>query len=95
MPCKLLLFRSNRDTSPLLPHVTPVHTTAPGPQGNEVAVLPLQFQPEVKGTIVGFMVGFDVAGARVAGDAEGKAVGFDGQLVIPSLNAHKASASEC
>ncbi len=58
-----------------------------------MAVLPLQFQPSVKGAIVGVMVGFDAVGARVVtGDAVGEG---DGQLVIPSLNAHKASASEC
>ena len=58
-------------------------------------MLPLQFQPEVKGAVVGVMAGFDAVGARVTGDAVGEGVGFDGQLVIPSLNAHKALASDC
>ncbi len=80
---------------PLPPQLTPVHATAPGPQGNEVAVLPLQFQPEVKGAMVGVMVGFDAVGARVKGADVGDGVGFDGQLVIPSLNMQRASASDC
>jgi hypothetical protein len=58
-----------------------------------VAVLPLQFQPEVKGEMVGVLVGFDAVGARVNGAAVGEGVGFDGQLVIPSLKAHRALAS--
>jgi hypothetical protein len=58
-------------------------------------VAPLQFQPEAKGAMVGVMVGLDAVGARVKGAAVGAGVGFDGQLVMPSLNAHSALASNC
>ena len=91
VPCKLLEFRSKKTTSPLPPHLTPVHVTA---HGNEVAVLPLQFQP-VKEAMVGVTVGADAVGARVKGAAEGERVGFDGQFVIPSLKAQRALASDC
>ncbi len=55
---------------------------------------PLQFQPE-KGAMVGVLVGLDALGARVKGAAVGAAVGFDGQLAMPSLNSHSALASDC
>ncbi len=45
--------------------------------------------------MVGIMVGFDTVGARVKGAAVGEGVGFDGQLVMPSLKAHRALASDC
>ena len=56
---------------------------------------PLQFQPAAKGVMVGVMVGLDAVGARVKGAAVGAGVGFEGQLVIPSLNSHSALASDC
>ena len=56
---------------------------------------PLQFQPEAKGAMVGVMVGLDVVGARVKGAAVGAGVGFEGQLVMASLNSHSALASDC
>ena len=97
VPFKPLKFRSNVDTSPLPPQVTPVQPpdTAPDPQGKEVAMVPLQFQPEAKGAMVGVMVGLDVVGARVKGAAVGAGVGFEGQLVMASLNSHSALASDC
>ena len=68
----------------------------------------MQSQPEDKGAMVGVMVGLDAVGAmvgvmvgldavgaRVTGAAVGAGVGFDGQLIMPSLNAHSASASDC
>ncbi len=53
----------------------------------------MQFQPETKGAMVGVMVGLDAVGGRVKGAAVGAGVGFEGQLVMLSLNAHSASAS--
>ena len=44
--------------------------------------------------MVGVMVGLDEVGARVKGAAVGAGVGFEGQFVIPSLNSHKALASD-
>ena len=38
--------KNNLVTSPFVPQVTPDQPTAPAPHGNEVAVRPLQFQPE-------------------------------------------------
>ena len=55
---------------------------------------PLHFQPEYKGAMVGVLVGLDAVGARVKGAAVGSGVGFEGQLVMPSLNEHSASASD-
>ncbi len=55
----------------------------------------MQFQPEAKGAMVGVIVGLDVVGARVKGAAVGAGVGFEGQLLIPSLNSHSALASDC
>ncbi len=70
VPCKLIEFRFNSDTSPLPPHVTPVQGVAgsvdPG-HGAFVALAPEQFQPAK----------------------------LDGQLVMPSLKAHRALASDC
>ncbi len=62
-----------------------------------MALAPLQFQPKAKDAMVGVMVGLDAVGAKVPrkGAAVGAGVGFDGQLVMPSLNAHSASASDC
>ncbi len=60
-----------------------------------VETLPLQFQPCVIGRMVGIMVGFDEVGARVKGAEVGEGVGFDGQLVMPSLKAQRALASDC
>ena len=94
MPFKLLEARFSCETSPLKPQTTPVHATDPDPQGYVVATLPLQFHP-VTGMMVGIMVGFDAVGARVKGADVGEGVGFDGQLVIPSLNTHRALASDC
>ncbi len=95
VPRKLRDISPNDDTSLFPPHPTPVHGEDPGPQGNVVAVLPLQFQPDAKGTIVGARVGADAVGAAVKGAAVGAGLGFEGQLVIPSLNAHRALASDC
>ncbi len=55
---------------------------------------PLQFQPESKGQMVGVQVGLNAVGARVKGVAVGAGVGFEGQLVMPSLNSHSALASD-
>ncbi len=90
VPFKPLLFRFNRDTSPLPPQETPAHITFPDPQGKEVAMAPSQFQPEAKDAMVGVMVGLNAVGAAV-----GAGVGFDGQLKMPSLNSHSALASDC
>ena len=43
--------------------------------------------------MVGVMVGLDAVGARVNGAAVGAGVGFEGQLVMPSLKLHSALAS--
>jgi hypothetical protein len=46
--------------------------------------------------MVGIMVGFLVAEVgRVTGADVGEGVGFDGQLVMPSLKAQRALASDC
>ncbi len=53
---------------------------------------------KVAGDIVGYNVGANEVGdadADAVGAAVGAVVGFDGQLVMPCLNAHKASASAC
>ncbi len=60
-----------------------------------MAMLPLQFQPEAEKAMVGVLVGAKEVGESVKGAAVGDGVGVDGQLVIPSLNAHRASASDC
>ncbi len=62
-----------------------------------MAILPIQFQPaKVDGDIVGYLVGANDVGdadADAVGAGVGAAVGFDGQLVMPCLNEHKAFAS--
>ncbi len=77
----------------------PVQLTAPVPQGKDTAVTPLQFQPSNSlGEIVGYIVGAKAVGDTEEdaekGEREGAAVGFDGQFVIPSLNAQRAFASD-
>ncbi len=66
-----------------------------------MAILPIQPQPTIdEGEIVGYIEGAkdvgdadDDADDDAVGATEGAAVGFDGQLVIPCLKAHKAFAS--
>ncbi len=102
VPLKLLLFKSNKPTSPLFPHATPVQITEFVPQGNDRAVSPLQSQPVNDGDADVAAVGY-IVGAKAVGDTEENVeeegdgveafVGFDGQLAIPNLNAQRALAS--
>ncbi len=46
VPIRRLSAKFNCATSPLTPQLTPDHATDPVPQGYEVAILPLQFQPD-------------------------------------------------
>ena len=81
--------------------VIPVHFAVVPvvPHGYDVAVGPSQFQPT---SIVGDKVGKS-DGANDVGDADedaegaivGAAVGVVGQLTMPCLKAHRASASDC
>ncbi len=85
---------------PLPPHVTPVQETASIPQENDTAVAPSQFQPvNAFCEIVGYIVGAKAVGdtdkdAEEEGERVGAVVGFDGQLLIPSLNVQRAFASD-
>ena len=75
--------------------------TAPVPHGNDMAVAPSQFQPvkELLKNIVGYIVGAKAVGdtdevAVEEGEGVGAVVGFDGQFLIPCLNAQRAFASD-
>lgn len=100
VPIKLKPSKFNSLTSALLPQLTPVHASAPAPQGyGDIAEAPLQVQPtSAPGEIVGYIEGANDVGdvdEDAVGAAVGAAVGLDGQFVIPNLNAHNASASDC
>ena len=62
-----------------------------------MAIVPIHFHPlKIAGDIVGYNDGAkDVGDTEVdaVGASVGAAVGFDGQLVMPCLNEHKAFAS--
>ncbi len=77
--------------------VTPDQATAEpaDPHGYDVAMAPLQSQPlKAIGDIVGVLEGANDVG-DTDGAMVGAAVGVAGQLVMPSLKAHKALASDC